>query len=237
MNYENLYQKAKDGDSSAANELEKQATAGNSDAQYLMYCIFANVSSPYRNLESAMLWLKKSANNGNKEAIRIYNNISPKERLKYGIAESRDIETVYKEAKVIEPINFFSYYGRISRKTYAIGLGVLYSIAAAFVYRLFSTHFFDRVSFSHIISTPDEFILLFIIIILFQYLYFCLLAKRAHDCGHTCMLPVIAFALPIFTFALFNINSGGSVPVILVSIFYLLKKGKDSINKYGPVPK
>lgn len=145
----------------------------------------------------------------------------------YQKAKNGDTETGHIEAKVNEPSNIFSYYGRISRKHYAIGLGVLFAIAVAFVYRLFSTHFFDRVSYSHIISTPDEFILLFIIIIIFRYLLFCLLAKRAHDCGHTCMLPIFVIALSIL----------GSVPVILVSLFYLFKKGEDSINKYGPVPK
>ena len=64
MYYEELYEKANNGDLSALKELESEAGAGNAEAQYVLSCVYDDVTSPFRNVELGMYWLKKSSDYG-----------------------------------------------------------------------------------------------------------------------------------------------------------------------------
>ena len=116
MNQTELYEKAIRGDFYAFEELRSQAVANNAESQYLLYCVCDNISSPFRDVETGMTWLKKSAENGYEDAQKAYNGLTPQERVKYHIEKEGDINEVYGSLK---SGGMWSFEGRMGRATYA----------------------------------------------------------------------------------------------------------------------
>lgn len=190
MNYEELFQKAMGGDFYAFEELKKQAEAGNAEVQYLLYCIYDNMSCPFRNVEMGMTWLKKSAENGHPEAQKAYNSLSPEERVKYHVEKVGDIDKVFGSTK---SGGMWSFEGRIGRATYAIYF-LLYMIFFLLCGMALTYNDIDT-SYLNVIAVVMRIVGL--------YLVCALVAKRSHDYGHSGVWGIL---IPGMWIALFFIK-------------------------------
>ena len=217
MYYEELYENVCSGDVSALKELESEAGAGNAEAQYVLSCVYDNVTSPFRNVELGMYWLKKSSDNGYEPATKRINELPLEFKYQYDIANKEEEEAKYKDAENIKPGGIWSIQGRIDRTTYWV-YTVLYIIVFGVILYLIAllpketTH-----SAFYYSEQPSEFANFANIIIrlVAAYLIFALQSKRAHDCGHPCLMTLIPF----------------------FGIYLLFKEGEQHTNQYGPQPK
>lgn len=73
--YERLLNESFHGEKDSFRELESMAGSGDKNAQYYLWILLKNEKSPYYNIELAIYWLKKSAENGNINAQKIYNEL------------------------------------------------------------------------------------------------------------------------------------------------------------------
>ena len=217
MYYEELYEKAFSGDFSALNELENEAGAGNAEAQYVLSCVYDDVTSPFRNVELGMYWLKKSSDYGYELAVKKIKEMPLDFKYQYGIASKEEEEAKYKDAEDIKPGGIWSIQGRIDRTTYWV-YSILYVIVFAILIYLiallpkettYSTYYYTE--------QPSEFAnyALLIVRLVAVYLIFALQSKRAHDCGHPCLMTLIPF----------------------FGVYLLFKEGEPRTNQYGSQPK
>ena len=216
MYYEDLYKKAYSGDLSALKELESEAGAGNAEAQYVLSCVYDDVTSPFRDVELGMYWLKKSSGYGYELAVKKIRELPLEIKYKYGIANKEEEEIKNKDAEQIKPGGIWSIQGRIDRTTYGV-YSILYVIVFAILLYLIAllpketTH-----SGFYYSEQPSDFAYyaLLILRLVAAYLIFALQSKRAHDCGHPCLMTLIPF----------------------FGIYLLFKEGELHTNQYGPQP-
>ena len=216
MYYEELYEKAHSGDFSALKELESEAGAGNADAQYVLSCVYDNVASPFRDVELGMYWLKKSSGYGYELAVKKIRELPLEIKYKYGIANKEE-EIENKDVEPIKPGGIWSIQGRIDRTTYWV-YSVLYVIVFAILIYLIALlpkeTTYSGFYYSEQLSDFAYYALL-IVRLVAVYLLFALQSKRAHDCGHPCLMTLIPF----------------------FGIYLLFKEGEPRTNQYGPQPK
>ena len=217
MNYEELYEKAHSGDLSALKELESEAGSGNAEAQYVLSCVYDNVTSPFRNVELGMYWLKKSSDYGYELAVKKIRELPLEIKYKYDIANKEEEEIKYQDAEYIKPGGIWSIQGRIDRTTYWV-YSILYVIVFAILIYLIALLPKETMHSGFYYSEqPSDFAYytLLIVRLVAVYLTFVLQSKRAHDCGHPCLMVLIPF----------------------FGIYLLFKEGEPHTNQYGPQPK
>lgn len=217
MYYEELYEKAYSGDLSALKELESIAGTGNAEAQYVLSCVYDDVTSPFRNVELGMYWLKKSSNYGYELAVKKIKELPLEIKYKYDIANKEEEEVKYKDEEHIKPGGIWSIQGRIDRTTYWV-YSILYVIVfAILIYLIALLPKETTYSGFYYSEQPSDFAYyaLMIFRLVAVYLIFALQSKRAHDCGHPCLMVLIPF----------------------FGIYLLFKEGEPQTNKYGPQPK
>lgn len=217
MNYEDLYEKVCSGDTSALKELDREAGAGNAEAQYLLSCVYDDVTSPFRDVGLGMYWLKKSSDNGYEPATRRINEFPLDFKYQYGLANKEEEEAKYKDAEDIKPGGIWSIRGRIDRTSYLI-FSILYFSVFAFLMYLIASLPMETSQTEYFYSeqpTPFALFAEIVLRLVEAYLLFALQSKRAHDCGHPCLMTLIPF----------------------FGIYLLFKKGEPHTNQYGPQPK
>ena len=216
MYYKELYKKAISGDCSSLKEMEDIAGAGNAETQYILSCVYDDVASPFRNVELGMYWLKKSSDNGYELAVKKIKELPLEIKNKYDIANKDEEEAKYKDAKDIKPGGIWSIQGRIGRTTYWVYY-VLYIIVFGVILYLIALLPKETTNSAFYYSEqPSEFANYANIILqlVTAYLLFALKSKRAHDCGHPCLMTLIPF----------------------FGIYLLFKEGEPCTNQYGPQP-
>lgn len=216
MYYEELYEKAYSGDFSALNELENEAGAGNAEAQYVLSCVYDNVTSPFRNVELGMYWLKKSSDYGYELAVKKIKELPLEIKYKYDIANKEEEEAKYKDSEYIKPGGIWSIQGRIDRTTYWVYSIIYVIVFAILIYFIALLPKETTYSGFYYSEQPSDFAYyaLLIVRLVAVYLIFALQSKRAHDCGHPCLMTLIPF----------------------FGIFLLFKEGEPRTNQYGPQP-
>lgn len=217
MNYEDHYEKACSGDTSALKELDRQAGAGNAEAQYLLSCVYDNVTSPFRNVELGMYWLKKSSDNGYEPATKRIKELPLDFKYQYGLENKEEEEAKYKDAEDIKPGGIWSIRGRIDRTSYLV-FSILYISVFVFLMYLIASLPMETSQSEYFYSeqpTPFALFAEMFLRLVSLYLMFALQSKRAHDCGHPCLMTLIPF----------------------FGIYLLFKKGEPHTNQYGPQPK
>lgn len=216
MYYEELYEKAYSGDLSALKELESEAGTGNAEAQYVLSCVYDDVTSPFRNVELGMYWLKKSSDYGYELAVKKIRELPLEIKYKYDIASKEEEEVKYKDEEHIKPGGIWSIQGRIDRTTYWV-YSILYVIVfAILIYLIALLPKETTYSGFYYSEQPSDFAYyaLMIFRLVAAYLIFALQSKRAHDCGHPCLMVLIPF----------------------FCIYLLFKEGEPQTNKFGPQP-
>lgn len=216
MYYEELYEKANNGDLSALKELESEAGAGNAEAQYVLSCVYDDVTSPFRNVELGMYWLKKSSDYGYELAVKKIKELPLDFKYQYGIASKEEEEAKYKEAEDIKPGGIWSIQGRIDRTTYWVYSILYISVFVFLMYLIASLPMEASQTEFYYSKQPTSFALFAEIVLrlVAVYLLFALQSKRAHDCGHPCLMVLIPF----------------------FGIYLLFKEGEPHTNQYGPQP-
>lgn len=216
MYYEELYEKAYSGDFSALNELENEAGAGNAEAQYVLSCVYDNVTSPFRNVELGMYWLKKSSDYGYELAVKKIKELPLEIKYKYDIANKEEEEAKYKDSEYIKPGGIWSIQGRIDRTTYWVYSIIYVIVFAILIYFIALLPKETTYSGFYYSEQPSDFAYyaLLIVQLVAVYLIFALQSKRAHDCGHPCLMTLIPF----------------------FGIYLLFKEGEPRTNQYGPQP-
>ncbi len=216
MYYEELYEKAYSGDFSALNELENEAGAGNAEAQYVLSCVYDNVTSPFRNVELGMYWLKKSSDYGYELAVKKIKELPLEIKYKYDIANKEEEEAKYKDSEYIKPGGIWSIQGRIDRTTYWVYSIIYVIVFAILIYFIALLPKETTYSGFYYSEQPSDFAYyaLLIVRLVAVYLIFALQSKRAHDCGHPCLMTLIPF----------------------FGIYLLFKEGEPRTNQYGPQP-
>ena len=217
MNYEELYEKAYSGDLSALKELESEAGSGNAEAQYVLSCVYDNVTSPFRNVELGMYWLKKSSDYGYELAVKKIRELPLEIKYKYDIANKEEEEIKYQDAEHIKPGGIWSIQGRIDRTTYWV-YSLLYICVLGFLLYLIESLPMETSQTEFFYSEqPTQFAFFseMALRLVTAYLIFALQSKRAHDCGHPCLMTLIPF----------------------FGIYLLFKEGEPHTNQYGPQPK
>lgn len=217
MNYEDLYEKVCSGDTSALKELDREAGAGNAEAQYLLSCVYDDVTSPFRDVGLGMYWLKKSSDYGYELAVKKIKELPLEIKYKYDIANKEEEEAKYKDSEHIKPGGIWSIQGRIDRTTYWV-YSVLYVIVFAILTYLIALLPKETTYSGYYYSEqPSDFAYyaLLIVRLVAVYLIFTIQSKRAHDCGHPCLMTLIPF----------------------FGIYLLFKEGEPRTNQYGPQPK
>ena len=216
MYYEELYEKAYSGDFSALNELENEAGAGNAEAQYVLSCVYDNVTSPFRNVELGMYWLKKSSDYGYELAVKKIKDLPLEIKYKYDIANKEEEEAKYKDSEYIKPGGIWSIQGRIDRTTYWVYSIIYVIVFAILIYFIALLPKETTYSGFYYSEQPSDFAYyaLLIVRLVAVYLIFALQSKRAHDCGHPCLMTLIPF----------------------FGIYLLFKEGEPRTNQYGPQP-
>ena len=216
MYYEELYEKAYSGDFSALNELENEAGAGNAEAQYVLSCVYDNVTSPFRNVELGMYWLKKSSDYGYELAVKKIKELPLDIKYKYDIANKEEEEAKYTDSEYIKPGGIWSIQGRIDRTTYWVYSIIYVIVFAILIYFIALLPKETTYSGFYYSEQPSDFAYyaLLIVRLVAVYLIFALQSKRAHDCGHPCLMTLIPF----------------------FGIYLLFKEGEPRTNQYGPQP-
>jgi len=217
MDYEELYEKAYSGDVSALEELESEAGSDNAEAQYILYCVYDNVTSPFRNVEQGMYWLKKSSDNGYELAVNRINELPLDFKYQYGLENKEEEEAKYKEAEDIKPGGILSIRGRIDRTTYLL-YSLLYICVLGFLLYLIESLPMETSQTEFFYSEqPTQFAFFseMALRLVTAYLIFALQSKRAHDCGHPCLMTLIPF----------------------FGVYLLFQEGEPRTNQYGPQPK
>ena len=216
MYYEELYEKAYSGDFSALNELENEAGAGNAEAQYVLSCVYDNVTSPFRNVVLGMYWLKKSSDYGYELAVKKIKELPLEIKYKYDIANKEEEEAKYKDSEYIKPGGIWSIQGRIDRTTYWVYSIIYVIVFAILIYFIALLPKETTYSGFYYSEQPSDFAYyaLLIVRLVAVYLIFALQSKRAHDCGHPCLMTLIPF----------------------FGIYLLFKEGEPRTNQYGPQP-
>ena len=83
MDLVTLYEQAIKGEKEAFGELKSYASSGNSQAQFLLSCIYDKPDSPFQDISLGMYWLKKSAEYGNVDANRKIDGLTPAIKHQY----------------------------------------------------------------------------------------------------------------------------------------------------------
>lgn len=216
MYYEELYNKAISGDGLSLKELEDIAGSGNAEAQYVLSCVYDDVTSPFQDVSLGMYWLKKSSDYGYELAVKKVKELPLEIKYKYDLANKEEEEAKYKDAKDIKPGGIWSIEGRIDRTTYWV-YSIIYIIVFGVLLHLIALLPMETTHSAFYYSEqPSEFANFANVILrlVAAYLLFALQSKRAHDCGHPCLLALIPF----------------------FGIYLLFKEGEQSTNQYGPQP-
>lgn len=226
MYYEELYEKACSGNLSALKELKSEAGVGNAEAQYILSCVYDNVTSPFCNVELGMYWLKKSAGYNYEPAIKKLKELPSNIKTLYGIDNNKE-ENSDRESNPenIKPGGIWSFTGRIDRTTYFVYL-VVYAFIFGIILFLINLIPMERISESSGYYSYDTWqkpsfaIWTELLVSLFAlYLTIALGVKRLHDCG----------------------RSGWWVILVLITapigpLYLLFKRGEEKTNEYGPIP-
>lgn len=228
MNYEELYERiVSNNDIDAFKEIEAEAGSGNAEAQFVLSCIYDDVTSPFKNIALGMYWLKQSADNGNRFAQEKLEEMPVETKMKYDIASEEEINTYFPDGEDVEPGGLFSMKGRINRKKYSIHLLIVFAIHIAWGFlflKLIDSEGIPSITQINADVYADHPSVWFMILagLVVEYLYFVLFAKRLHDAGHACYFAILSPFASIFKL------------ILAFSLFYL--KTQQYTNEYGPVP-
>jgi len=206
-----LFERAIGSDFQAIETLKEHAAAGNAEAQYFLFCLFDDPTSPVHNTEAGMTWLQRSADSGFEEAQRAYNDLSPQERVRYHIEKEGDINEVYGSVK---PGGMFSFRGRVGRQTFLVYYAIYLALALCLDYYVMRTPIGELTYNGP--ALPESAVWVGLAArLLVAYLALAVSVKRVHDCGHSGIRALI----PLYN------------PFVL-----LVEEGQKGVNQYGAEP-